>query len=320
MCRVTCCAVVVAMSLTAHAVEAGRAAWMAGAQYGVFVHFLGEGPEWNARVNGLDAAAFAKQMKAAGAGYVIFTLGQNSGYYCSPNTTYDRYTGHQAGERCSIRDLPMDLANALAEYKIPLMLYLPSRSPQQDLDAMMKLGDVRENEPAPQEFTERWSEIISEWSLRYGEKVAGWWFDGSYNTLGWDDLSLSRNWNTWAEACRAGNPKSALAFNPGVNDKAFQRLTAQQDYSAGEQNEFGATPEMNPAPAGLQWHILCYLGTWWSKPDGPRRPDAWMIDYIRTVNNQGGAVTMDVSVDGNGAVYGPQQQQLEAIAAALRKP
>lgn len=294
--------------------------WFTEAGYGVFVHYLGGGPDWNDKVNSFDVERFAAQIEQTGGAYLIFTLGQNSGYYCSPNATYERYAGYEIGQRCSKRDLPMEIAEALGRKNIRLMLYLPSRSPQQDKKAMANLNDVHERRPAPQEFTHKWGDIIREWSRRYGKKVSGWWFDGSYNTAGWDDLSRPYNWNTWAAATRAGNRDSLLAFNPGADIKhAFTKLTDQQDYTAGEQNEFGATPRSHPAPAGLQWHILSYLGTSWAKADGPRRDDVWMIDYIRKVNQQGGVVTIDVNVASDGTIYEPHLRQLMAIRKAVRR-
>lgn len=296
-----------------------RGAWFAQAKYGVFIHFLGEGEDWSEQVEAFDAEAFAQQVKNAGAAYVILTLGQNSGYYCAPNATYSSYCGYKPGDRCSRRDLPLDLVKALGKQGIRLMLYLPSRAPQQDANAMAKLGDVHEQQPAPQVFTKRWSEVIREWSLRYGRNVHGWWFDGSYNTAGWDNLEQSSNWSTWAAACRAGNPDSILAFNPGTNlEKAFSRLTHEQDYTAGEQNSFTVLPEQYPAPEGMLWHILAHLGTRWGKADGPQHSDQAMIDYIRAVNAQNGVVSIEVAIDGQGSVYAPHLAQLEAIAKALR--
>jgi len=297
--------------------DGGRAAWMQDAKYGVFAHYLGGGPEWNETVDSFQVDAFAAQMKAAGAGYVMFTLGQNSGYYCSPNATYDRLVGVEPGTRCSKRDLPMEVADALAKHGIRLILYLPSRAPQKDKDAMTKLGDPGQNKPAPQAFTANWSAIIEEWSTRYGSKVSGWWFDGAYSRDGWKDLSKPYNWTTWAAACRAGNPDSILAFNSGVKT-AFMALTPEEDYAAGEQNEWTVTPETHPAPPGVQWQVLSFLGKRWGKATGPHQPDEYMIDYIRRVNDLGGAVTMDVHISDDGTVYGPHQQQLEAIAKALR--
>lgn len=295
--------------------------WLAPAKYGVFIHFLGEGKKWQDKVNAFDVEAFAAEMEQAGAGYVFITLGQNSGYYCSPNSTYERYASYQPNERCSRRDLPMELAAALSKRKIRLLLYLPSRAPQRDKQAMLGLSDVDQMQPAPQAFTRKWSEVIHEWSVRYGDKVSGWWFDGSYNTAGWDDLGQTCNWTTWATACRAGNPQSILAFNPGTKlPKAFQSLTEQQDYTAGEQNNLKATPQTNPAPNGMQWHMLTYLGHWWgkAKPEAPSRfTDKEIIDYIRMVNKQGGVVTLDV-MQTNGRINAEHLRQLMAIKQALR--
>jgi hypothetical protein len=295
-------------------------AWLKEAKFGVFVHYLGQGPNWNERVESFNVEKFAEQLQQTGAGYLIFTLGQNSGYYCSPNATYEKYAGYKTSERCARRDLPMEIAEALAKRGIRLMLYLPSRSPQADKQAMTGLHDVHERQPAPQEFTKRWSKVIAEWSLRYGKKISGWWFDGSYNTDGWDDLSKPYNWNTWAAACRAGNPESILAFNPGTRiDKAFTALTDQQDYTAGEQNKFQATPQTNPAPDGVQWHILSFLGTRWAAKDGPTNSDEYMIDYVRKVNALGGTVSIDVNVSSDGMIYTPHLRQLIAIGKEINK-
>lgn len=295
-------------------------AWLKAARYGVFFHYLPGGAGWQQAIDSFDVESFARQMEQAGPAYVFITLGQNNGYYCSPNATYETLTGYAPHERCSQRDLPLALADALAKRHIRLMLYLPSRSPQRDQKAMQALSDVNEQQPAPQEFTRKWSAVIREWSLRYGPKVSGWWFDGSYNTAGWDDLTKPYNWTTWAAAARAGNPQSLLAFNPGTDLKhAFTALCAEQDYTAGEQNDWTATPEKFPAQAGVQWQVLGFLGSHWGAADGPRLADAAMIDYIRTVNTQGGAVTMDVHVSADGQVFRAHLNQLVAIKNALRR-
>jgi hypothetical protein len=298
-----------------------RAAWLASAKYGVFIHFLGGGTKWQEKVDAFDVEAFAAEVEQAGAAYAFITLGQNSGYICSPNSAYEKYAGYKPNDRCSRRDLPMELAAALAKRKIRMLLYLPSRAPQRDQQAMQGLSDVDERQPAPQEFTRKWSEVIREWSVRYGDKVSGWWFDGSYNTAGWDDLKQSFNWTTWATACRAGNPQSILAFNPGTKlPKAFQALTEQQDYTAGEQNKLGTTPQTNPSPKGVQWHLLTYLGSSWGKvkPEGATRfTDKEIIDAIRTINEQGGVVSLDVA-HANGRINPEHLRQLIALKKALR--
>lgn len=292
--------------------------WLQAARYGLFVHFLPGGDNWQSAIESFDVEVFAGQVQETGASYVFFTLGQNNGYYCAPNATYETLAGYALHERCAQRDLPLELADALAQCGIRLMLYLPSRAPQQDAYAMKNLGDVHEREPAPQEFTRHWNEVIREWSLRYGTKVSGWWFDGAYNTRGWDDLTQPYNWKTWAAAARAGNADSLLAFNPGIETpRAFETLNDEQDYTAGEQNQWQATPTDFPAPRGVQWQVLSYLGSGWGKADGPRLPDADLIDYVRRVNNQNGVVTMDVHVADNGHIFPAHLRQLITLRAAL---
>jgi hypothetical protein len=296
--------------------------WFRQAKYGVFVCFLGGGSNWNATVNAFDVKTFARQMEQAGAGYVLFTLGQNSGYYCAPNATYDRFGGFKPGERCSFRDLPMDLAKELNKRNIKLFLYSTARAPQDDKQARAGLAEIEDiiKSPATQEFSRRWWAVQREWSERYGDRVAGWWFDGAYTTTGWDDLSQPCNWRTWAEAARAGNPGRLLTWNKETSlADAFGALTDEQDYTAGERNGFDVTPREVPGPTNLVWQLLGYMGDDWGKTGGPKKSDAEMIDYVRRINERGGVVTIDVHVE-NGRVHEPHLKQLIAIRKALRDP
>jgi hypothetical protein len=137
-------------------------------------------------------------------------------------------------------------------------------------------------------------------------------------TKTWDDLSQPYNWHAWAEAARAGHSGRLLAFNKGtqLND-AFGMLTDEQDYTAGERNGFDVTQAEAPARPGLVWHLLGYMGKDWGKTGEPTRSDAWMIDYVRRINDGGGVVTMDVHVE-NGRVHPPHLAQLVAIRQAIR--
>jgi hypothetical protein len=294
--------------------------WLRRAKYGVFITFLVGGADWNATVDAFDVATFAAQMQQAGAGYVILTLGQNTGFYCAPNATYDRFGGFAAGQRCSRRDLPMELSEMLGRRGIKLLLYCTARAPQNDKQARKGLAEIDDiiDAPATQEFSRRWWAVIREWSQRYGQRVAGWWFDGAYVTGGWDDPTKQYNWHTWAEAARAGNPGRLLAFNKGTHlEDAFGALADEQDYTAGERNGFDVTPRDAPGRPGLVWHLLGYMGKDWGKAGAPAKTDTWMIDYIRRINDDGGVVTMDVHVE-NGRVHEPHLKQLIAIRDALR--
>src|SRR5262249_51422937 len=81
--------------------------WLKDARYGVFMHFPPGDAHELALVEHFDVAALAQPLEIAGAKYFVLTLGQNSGYFNSPNDAYDRYTGYAPGERCARRDLPL---------------------------------------------------------------------------------------------------------------------------------------------------------------------------------------------------------------------
>ena len=55
--------------------------WFGRAKFGVFVHYLGRGDDWNDKVDSFDVKRFADQIARTKAAYVVLTLGQNSGYY-----------------------------------------------------------------------------------------------------------------------------------------------------------------------------------------------------------------------------------------------
>src|SRR6185369_5825021 len=75
------------------------------ARWGIMTHYLYDwiagregrttmSPEnWNQIVDGFNVEALADQLKSAGAGWYQISIGQNSGYYLSPNASYDRITG-----------------------------------------------------------------------------------------------------------------------------------------------------------------------------------------------------------------------------------
>ena len=87
-----------------------------------------------------DTDALARQVEAAGAPFLVLTLGQNSGYFIAPNAAYDRLVNWPAGERCARRDLPLDLYRVLEPKGIRLMLYLPCQPPNRDPRAQRAFG------------------------------------------------------------------------------------------------------------------------------------------------------------------------------------
>jgi hypothetical protein len=292
--------------------------WFKDAKYGVFMHFLPGDAKSLALVNEFDVEALSRQLETLGAKYFVITLGQNSGFFNAPNTTYDRYTGYAPGERCSMRDLPLDLYRALKSKGIKLMLYLPCQAPNQDARAQKAFGlaEGKRDQPINIEFARKWAQVIQEWSDRYGDKVAGWWFDGGYEHVKFNEAIAQ----VYAAAVKHGNPNAVVTFNPGVK---LIRHTQAEDYTAGELNEpFNVLPASRWVE-GSQWHALTYLGSRWSGRDTRYPAEKW-AKWVSTVVSKEGVVTLDMGPNWDpqagpiGSLAAAQMEQVQAIRTALK--
>ena len=265
--------------------------WFKNAKWGVFTHYLSgdalSAEDWNKQVDKFDVEGLAQQLKSVGTSYYFITIGQNSGHYCSPNETYDSFVGIKPS-KCSKRDLISDIYDAIAPAGIKLMVYLPSGAPAADPVAMGKLGwkwgyegdwpswgNKRTGERLA-EFQEKWEAVIREWSLRWVDKVSGWWIDGCYFADEMYRHPDPPNFESFAAALKAGNPDSIVAFNPGVLVPVIS-MTEHENYTAGEISDaFPVCPGrwIN----GVQCHILSYLGARWGGGE-PRFVDEFVVGY-----------------------------------------
>jgi len=305
-----------------------RAAWMQPARWGVMTHYLADwqsqvhhldmnAEEWNRLVDGFDVELMARQLQAVGAKYYQISIGQNSGYYLSPNRAYDRITGIEAG-KCSRRDLVADLAAALQKRGIRLMVYLPSGAPASDKAADAAL-EWQNGAYPNKEFQRKWEEVIREWSLRWGKNVSGWWFDGCYFANSMYRSPDPPNFASFAAAARAGNSDAIVAFNPGVIYRQIS-LTPYEDFIAGEIDKPDLVTVRRAADGkvdGAQIHMLSYLGSTWGKGT-PRFTADQVVQYTKKIVDQHGAVTWDVPVELNGAMTQPFLDQLTALGKALQ--
>ncbi len=305
---------------------ASRAVWMKQARWGIMTHYLADWiqgqnekemtlAKWNDLIDHFDVEGLADQVKGAGAGYHLISIGQNSGYYLSPNATYDRIVGIRPS-KCSKRDLIADLYEAHHRRGVKLMVYLPSGAPDKDPVAIKALewqrGPYRNSE-----FQIKWQEIIREWSERWGKKVSGWWFDGAYwpNTM---YRTPAPNFITFAAAARAGNPDSALAFNPGVFHHVHS-ISAFEDYTAGEidlPDQISFNKPKDGIYDGTQLHVLSHLGEEWGLGK-PRFPVDQVLKFTRKLTDQGGVFTWDTPVQQNGHIAQPFIEQWSTIGRDL---
>ncbi len=297
--------------------------WFHEAKWGVFMHFLAapasssQGAEtdaeaWNRRVDSFDVKGVTKQLIEARAKYFVLTIGQNSGHYCCPNEAYDRITGISPS-KCARRDLVSELHDALAPHGIRLMVYLPAGAPEYEPVAVDKFSWTKGGRCA--EFQRKWESVIREWSLRWGRKVSGWWFDGCYFNDEMYRYPDEPNFRSFAAAIRAGNPDSLVGWNPGVKYPPYT-VDLDEDYTAGEVNE----PQEVDAPGRwvrqAQFHVLTYLGKTWGQPP-IRFTAAEAVGHTLSFTDYGGVVTWDVPLTYEGLISQDAFAILKEIGKAV---
>jgi len=321
----------------ADAAALDRTHWMTG-KFGLMVHWLYPqtaaetigARDFDSAVDGFDLEQFLLDFSSTGAEWMMFTIGQNTGYYASPNSTLDRLVG---GGHASHRDLVAEMAVGVKQLGKRFIPYLPSEVHFQSEE--IKAGFAWN--PADQsEFQRRYTDFIREYSMRYGTNLDSWWFDGCYD---WDEFNnKTYDWDLWASAARAGNPEAALAFNDGCfYCRKTTPVTPIQDYLSGEigwieggKIRLGTEKELDGpgtyvtadsryiGDTKCQWHGQVPIDCLWmhSGPgpiDPPRFTDDNLESFVRNCVTVGGAVTLNVGIYQEGRLAPQTLEQLARI-------
>ena len=302
--------------------------WFRDAGFGIMFHYLSSNmvqdkgsKEWNDAVNSFDTEKFAYDVSQSGAGFVMVTLGQNSGYYCSPNAVFDSVVGVSPGELCSTRDLPMDIIKSLKKYNIPVILYLPSNPPVSNKLVSEKFRYSYGKDSATSQFNQPILEdMIREWSLRYGTDVKGWWFDGLYD---WNnirstrmDMSLKHNISTHTLAAKAGNKNSIVTYNYGFG--TIHVNTPYCDYSSGEKQTIDEFPSSRWVEPGVQWFLFTYLGEKWGG-SGSQFKTEELVEKAKRIVQGEGVLCLEVVVNKRGDILPDHLGQIKAVGKGLGK-
>ncbi len=169
----------------------------------------------------------------------------------------------------------------------------------------MRTGELNADYPSAssKEFTQMTSAILKEFGERYGEKIAGYWFDGFYQCFEkYPDFSF----HDFYEMCKAGNSKRIIAVNSWI----YPSVTEWQDYWAGEtanpvELPVNGTNERGPGQ-GLRYQALLIMEPYWvqQKVEMPKPQfDAQRLgDYISGCMKNGGAVTINLGIYQDGSV------------------
>jgi hypothetical protein len=267
-----------------------RTDWFSQAKWGVMFHYCSNwfkmGENWDKTVQNFDVKGLAKQLHEVGAGYFMITA-KHCGIPIAPNSVYEK--AHPG--KCPKRDLIADLADELAKYDIKLMLYYATGM---GIDG----GEGGK-------FS---AKVIEEFSKRYGSKVKGWWLD---NNVGNEELQ-----KLLADACRAGNSDSIVAFSPPKNPR---RNSKYEDYTAGNTHAPGAVRCGGRWVSGAQWHILTYIGNNWGgycKDPNPRFSAGKAVGITKSATDKGGVVTWDTPYETSGLIRAQYIPILKAMGEA----
>ena len=316
---------------------ASRTEWMPGL-WGLMVHWIAPGPkpergEWiedlNTAVDAFDLDGFLADFASTSADFLMFTVGQNTGFYASPNATLDALAGPG---HCSRRDLVMEIARGVKSLGKRLILYLPG-----EVNRPVSVHEAFAWNPEDQsEFQRRYTAFIAEYSRRFGNLVDGWWFDGCYE---WPEFpNKDRDWALWIAAARTGNPEAPVAFNDGCYYCGFVKPPyPEQDYLSGECWDImdgkivvgheGETSTLWPTEryvtgSQCQFHLQIPIdldGLWYHEQTGtmagPRYVDEELFPLLNRTLDVGGLVTLNAGVYQNGRINPPTLEQLRRLTA-----
>ncbi|MBQ0104638.1 MAG: discoidin domain-containing protein [Armatimonadetes bacterium] len=214
-----------------------RADWMAEGNYGLMTHYLispqGNTPEektadFNRIIDNFSIEAYMDAFDRSGADWLIFTIGQNTGYWNSSNSVVDNVLPG----RTSNRDLVLEIAKEVKKRGKKFIAYLPGEAAAVcgNDPALVPVFHWTQTIGTP-EFYSTWADFLREYSLKLGKNCDGWWIDGIYASV----HNMNYDWSVWADAMRAGNPDSAIGFSDSSYVMGYMRnVTPENDYFPGE--------------------------------------------------------------------------------------
>ncbi len=232
--------------------------WMTEGKYGLFTHWsplcyplygdIRADQTYEEGVNRFDIDAYVEKVVETGAAWVVFTTAHGPQFWPGPNKTLDRILPGRTAKR----DLIGELADALEEKNIRLMLYYHHGRGDEEY---MKASGMLDPDPS------RWfNNVIAmhrEISGRYGKKLwgSGAYIDGSFNVYYQYDFPFEQ----LTRVMKSGNPQAVVGFS---SDRG-PRITPFSDIFVSDGNKWLAGP----------------LPPQWYEPDGPyhEQEPAWFL-------------------------------------------
>ncbi|WP_170150949.1 alpha-L-fucosidase [Hephaestia caeni] len=284
--------------------------WFARAGYGLWFHFLDlttppSGPRkpYEQAVNELDIEKLVGQVAETGAKYMMWAVNHGNPTCPAPIKSWEKLHPGWTTKR----DLIAEMADALGKRGMRLMLYMnPPGVGGMALNPGTVNGIPGYNED---EYANQLIAVFREFGERYGPRVAGYWFDSTfeatecYPNLPFDKLN---------DAIKTNYPDRLVAWNNWV----FPHETEWQDYFAGELTDlpvksYGGRYVSYGTAKGLQSHVALRFDADWLhiKQDTPMPPPRFkaqeLADFIKQCQAEQVPVTLGVGIFQDGSL-GPQ--------------
>jgi hypothetical protein len=292
--------------------------WMVEAKYGLMTHWTPftqprRGPKklYCDAVRDFDVESYMRTIDETGAGYLVFTTGWGGFWFPGP---INALNSRMPGRGCE-RDLVMELADALAKRNRKLILYWGGTPARDYAEAWG--NDL-------QEFARNNAAFLAEVGQRYGTKVAGFFFDGGFESRLYPNpypFELVSN------AARTGNPNRVVSYNNWI----FPKITDFQDYWIGESAHALLPPpgasafELDGPQAGMQAHLTTFMDDFdWchTKQDTEMLPP-WhsteeVVNYVKLCVQEKTVPTINISIYQDGTVSSATLDQMRAVRKAIR--
>ena len=257
-----------------------------------------------AAVRKLDVGALADTVAATGAGYVIFTAVHGMHWFPAPIQAIEEV---MAGRTCA-RDLIGDLADALNERGVRLLLYYcngGSEAAWAQASGYSRTDRTR--------YYDHFCRIFTESGERYGERIAGYWFD-------FCPFNAAHRFERLFAAAKAGNPSRIVAWNSWL----IRQPSEFQEYFAGEAAGNLLLPEA-AAFGDLQPHLLIVADEedWGhDRPDSAISPPLFttdrLVDWIKACRQRDIVATINMGIYQDGSVSPETLAQMAAVRRAIR--
>ena len=289
-----------------------RTDWFYEAGYGLFVHWTtfslpknGEKKPHKDAVRDFQLDKFVSQVVDSGAKFLFFTITHADMFLPFPLKELDDIIPDHTSER----DLMGELSDKLAEHGIRLMFYFNG-------EGSKKWKEITGFKSDPSLHAEYCYKIAEAISLKYGRKIHGWWIDCCYEPPVCEGRGVRYDYARYANALRAGNPDSIVAFNfRGTEEWGCEWGRGISDYQAGEENDIVYLPTSRfSGEGGTQWFSLCWMDKYWVH-ETPEEPipvhsNEKVLKYVKEVQSRGGVFAYNAAPYQEGLISDKTMEQL----------